>query len=206
MTLEAKDVGVRYGKEAWLLRGVNLRIEPGEIVGLFGRSGIGKTTLARILAGYIRPQEGIVTLCGKPLPDNGYHPVQLVFQHPETSVNPRWRMRQVLNEGWSPDEAILDSLGIRKEWLHRRPNELSGGELQRFCVARALGPNTQFLIADEMTAMLDAVTQAQIWRAVLQQAEKRRIGLLVISHEQVLLHRLCSRIVDLAAAGMRSSN
>ena len=66
----------------------------------------------------------------------------------------------------NPIKRCLELLGIDQEWLERWPNELSGGELQRFCVARALGPNTRFLIADEMTTMLDAITQAQIWHAV----------------------------------------
>ena len=76
-------------------------------------------------------------------------------------------------------------------------NELSGGELQRFCVARALGRGTRFLLADEMTAMLDAITQAQIWQVVLEVARKENMGVLVISHEKHLIHRLCTRVVDL---------
>ena len=85
---------------------------------------------------------------------------------------------------WKPDPELLDLLGIEQEWLTRWPNELSGGELQRFCVARALGPEIRFLIADEMTTMLDAITQAQIWQAVLEIAEKREMGIIVVSHEE----------------------
>lgn len=196
MSLKANNIGFRYGKEKWLFCEVNMYVEPGEIVGLVGPSGSGKTTLAHILAGYEQPQEGNVTLCGSPLPASGYHPVQLVLQHPEKSVNPRWRMREIVNEGWEPEPALLSSLGIQQEWLNRWPNELSGGELQRFCVARALGPNTQFIIADEMTTMLDAITQAQIWQTILQQAKERNVGVLIVSHEYSLIKRLCSRIID----------
>ena len=95
-------------------------------------------------------------------------------------------MDKVLNEGGKPDPELLALLGIEQEWLTRWPNELSGGELQRFCVARALGPDTRFLIADEMTTMLDAITQAQIWQAVLEIAEKREMGIIVVSHEEKL--------------------
>lgn len=108
-----------------------------------------------------------------------------------------WQMSSTLNEGWRPDDNFLKSIGIEIEWRRRWPNELSGGELQRFCVARALSPVTQFLIADEMTTMLDAITQAQIWQLILDIARQRNVGVMVVSHEARLLERLCSRIVKL---------
>lgn len=200
MRLEARDVWFRHNREgAWLLQRLNLHFEAGEIVGLTGPSGSGKSSLARLLAGYARPQQGELRLAGQPLPLTGYHPVQLVLQHPENAVNPRWRIRRILREGWIPDAELLHRLGIMEQWLDRWPHELSGGELQRICVARALGPATQFLIADEMTAMLDAVTQAQIWAAIRQIAAARRMGVLVISHDAHLLQRLCSRTFELHA-------
>ena len=197
MQLDAKDVGFRYGNGEWLFRGVNFTINPGEIVGIVGPSGQGKTTFARILAGFENPIEGTVTLGGLPVKKKGYQPIQLVFQHPEKAINPRWKMQKSLREGWEPDRTLLEAFGIEQEWLTRWPNELSGGELQRFCVVRALGPETRFLIADEMTTMLDAITQAQIWHAVLDIAKKREMGVIVISHEAKLIERLCSRVVTL---------
>ncbi|MFC0561096.1 ABC transporter ATP-binding protein [Halalkalibacter alkalisediminis] len=195
MQLEAKNIGFRYDKESWIFRNRNLSLSSGEVVGLIGPSGCGKTTFARMLAGYMQPFEGQVLLNNAPLPKKGYQPVQLVFQHPEKAVNPKWRMKKILTEGGKFDDEWLELIGIKKEWLRRWPNELSGGELQRFCVARALGAHTQFLIADEMTTMLDAITQAQIWHAVLDVARKRNIGILVISHEQPLINRLCDRVI-----------
>ncbi|WP_367110801.1 ABC transporter ATP-binding protein [uncultured Psychrobacter sp.] len=197
MQLEAKNIGFRYGEGPWLFRGVNITIESGEIVGLIGPSGSGKTTLCRILSGYEAPLEGSVTLDGSAISKTAYHPVQLVFQHPEKAVNPRWKMWKVLHEGWKPDQSLLDSLGIEEEWFTRFPRELSGGELQRFCVARALGPKTKFLIADEMTTMLDAITQAQIWQAVLEKFEHSDVGILIVSHDAALINRLCHRVIDL---------
>ena len=196
MQIEAKGIGFRYENGPWLFQDVNLTLNPGEIIGLTGPSGRGKTTFCRILAGFEQPAEGTITFDGKPLRKKGYHPVQLIFQHPEKAVNPRWKMRKTLNEGWNPDQELLDLFGIKREWLERWPNELSGGELQRFCVARALGPNTRFLIADEMTTMLDAITQAQIWHAVLQIAEKRNMGIVVVSHEAKLMQRICHRVIQ----------
>ncbi|SDN73443.1 peptide/nickel transport system ATP-binding protein [Psychrobacillus sp. OK028] len=196
MQLEAKDVGFRYGDGPWLFQRVNVMLEPGEIVGITGPSGRGKTTFCRILAGFESPVEGTVHVNGAPLPKSGYHPVQMVLQHPEKATNPRWKMHKVLNEGYQPDKELLDLLGIEQEWLTRWPHELSGGELQRFCVARALGPNTRFLIADEMTTMLDANTQAQIWHAIMSIAKQREMGILVVTHESKLMQRLCHRVID----------
>ena len=197
MHLEAKDVSFYYKKGSWILREVDVSLKSGEILGLSGPSGSGKSTLAKILSGYEIPQQGRVILDGSPLAKIGYNPVQLVFQHPEKAVNPRWQMKKTLYEGWKPDEVILDQLEIEKQWLNRYPKELSGGELQRFCVARALGEKTRFLIADEMTTMLDAITQAKIWQVVISVAQQRDIGIVVISHDEKLLEHLCFRVIEM---------
>ncbi len=196
MLLKGENISFRYNKGPFILDNVSIAIGAGEVVGLLGPSGCGKTTLGRILAGYQLPEKGRVTVGDKPLPTKGFNPVQLIFQHPERAVNPRWQMHKTLNEGWEPSDELLDELGIEKQWLTRWPNELSGGELQRFCVARALAPPTEFLIADEMTTMLDAITQAQIWHVAMRIVRERNIGMVVISHEAHLINRLCDRIVD----------
>lgn len=196
--LKGSGLGFRYQRRLpWLFAGLDLAVAPGSVVGICGPSGCGKTTLARILAGYAEPTFGAVTLDGAPLPRRGYCPVQLIAQHPELAVNPRWTIADALAEGTPPDPALLNTLQISPTWLARRPHELSGGELQRIAVARALAPPTRYLIADEMTAMLDAATQAQIWHAVLGIAAERRIGLLVISHDEHLLARLQAHVIRL---------
>ncbi|WHH59250.1 ATP-binding cassette domain-containing protein [Petroclostridium sp. X23] len=197
MRLDAKNISFRYGNGSFILKDVNLFIDKGERVGLVGPSGYGKSTLAKILSGYLKPTKGEVLIDGKPLPAKGYCPVQLVYQHPEKALNPRWKLRDSLYEGLEPDVELLDSMGIEREWLDRWPNELSGGEMQRFCVARVLGEKTKFLIADEMSTMLDVITQAQIWNYVLQTVEKRGMGLLVVTHNHALADRICTRIIDL---------
>ncbi|WP_410509782.1 ATP-binding cassette domain-containing protein [Methanosarcina hadiensis] len=191
MCLKGENISFGYKKNSLVLNNISISLDRGEVLGLIGDSGSGKSTLCKILAGYENNYEGKVSLDGKGIPSKGYNPVQLIFQHPEKAVNPKWKMKDILNEGHNVPQEILDSFGIKKGWLNRWPNELSGGELQRFALARALGPETKFLIADEMTTMLDAITQAQIWGTVLGIVEEKNIGVLVVSHEKNLIKRLC---------------
>lgn len=198
MQLRAENISFRYNnKSPWILKNVDLTIETGERVALTGPSGYGKSTLSKILAGYIKPTEGQVLLDGKPLPERGYSPVQMIYQHPEQAVNPRWKMERTLKECWEPDEELLKEMGIESEWLKRWSSELSGGELQRFCIARVLGPQTQFLVCDEITTMLDVITQAQIWELLLERASERDLGMAVVTHNMALAEKVCSRIVSL---------
>lgn len=197
MRLEAESVWFSYGRQT-VLSGVSLSLEQGERVGLWAPSGQGKTTLCRLLAGYERPQKGRVLLEGKPLSAYGTPcPVQMVWQHPETVVDPLLPLGKTLAEAAPPDPRLLEALHIQEGWLSRFPSELSGGELQRFCIARALRPETRFLLCDEITAMLDLVTQAQIWEFLLDVASRRDLGLLIVSHQSLLLEKLCTRIEQL---------
>ena len=197
MRLEARNISFSYQDEKPVLSDIDFTVETGEIVGLTAPSGYGKSTLGKILAGYLKPDKGTVLLDGQSVDDKAFHPVQLIFQHPEKAVNPRWKMKKILTEAWVPPEEMIRKMGIEQGWMNRWPAELSGGELQRFCVLRALSPQTKFLIADEMTTMLDMITQAQIWRVVTEYAARKEMGIVVISHDTYLLKRLCSRIVRL---------
>lgn len=198
MQLRAENISFRYDRKSpWILKNVDLTLDAGERVALTGPSGYGKSTLSKILAGYLEPTEGQVLLDGKPLPTRGYSPVQMIYQHPEQAVNPRWKMERTLKECWEPDEQLLRAMGIESEWLKRWSSELSGGELQRFCIARVLGPKTQFLVCDEITTMLDVITQAQIWELLLKRARERDLGMAVVTHNMALAERVCSRIVSL---------
>lgn len=194
--VEVNGISYRYQRSEQLFTRVDLNIHPGEVVGLYGKSGSGKTTMAKIIAGYLSPAEGEVSVDGIHYPIKGAHPVQLIWQHPEKAVNPRWRMGQTLAEAGQLESGLLDKFKINDEWLHRYPSQLSSGELQRFCLARALGSNTNYLIADEMTTMLDAINQAEIWHTVLQLAEERNLGILAISHEKYLLQQISNRIIN----------
>ena len=198
MGLEARNVSFRYGRrQDWVLENVELRLERGERLALLAPSGRGKTTLAMVLAGYLAPTRGEVLLDGAPLSKRGVCPVQLIYQHPEHAVNPRWRLRKVLEESGTLREDMLGDFGIERAWLDRFPRELSGGELQRFCVARALMSGAPFLICDEISTMLDVITQAQIWSVVLAEAERRSMGLIAVTHNRHLADRIANRTYEL---------
>ena len=166
MKLKAENVSFKYpSAKEYILKDINLELDNNKIIGLIGDSGSGKSTLCKILSGYIQKYEGSVKFNEKEFPKKGFKPVQLIYQHPEKVMNPKWRTRF--------------------------PQELSGGELQRFSVVRSLNPKTEFLIADEMTTMLDAITQVQILDSVLKIVKKRNMGFLLVSHDMDLVDTIC---------------
>ena len=197
MILEARDVTFYYRgrRHAPVLQDFSISVSSGERVGLKAPSGRGKTTLCRLLAGYEKPAKGQILLDGRPVREyRGVCPVQMVWQHSETVVDPLLTLGRTLNEAGTVEERLLDALHIEPGWLTRYPSELSGGEMQRFCLARALNPAVRFLLCDEISAMLDLVTQAQIWKFLLEEAQRRGLGMLVVSHDEALLEKVCTRV------------
>ncbi|WP_405265694.1 ABC transporter ATP-binding protein [Methanobrevibacter sp.] len=195
MELKANNISFSYNKKRQILKDFSLSVDSNQIIGLMGDSGSGKSTLCKILAGYITHYSGEVTLDGNKIPDKGFYPVQLIFQHPEKTMNPKWKMEKVLNESWAPSKELRDTFGLKDQWLTRWPNELSGGELQRFSILRAINPETKFIIADEISTMLDAVTQVQIWEKLINHAKSNNIGILAVSHDHELLEVICDDIL-----------
>ncbi|MDR1358757.1 MAG: ATP-binding cassette domain-containing protein [Coriobacteriales bacterium] len=197
--LEARALSFGYGSKL-LFKDCSLSVERGERVAVQAPSGFGKTTLCRILAGYTQPDEGKVLVDGRALPRKGRCPVQMIMQHPETVVDPRLRMQDVLEEAGEVSGALLESFQVDPRWLDRFAHELSGGELQRICLVRALATNPRYLIADELSTMLDAVTQASVWHALLKEAESRNLGMVIVTHATPLARRVATRVVDLYGA------
>ena len=195
--LDAKDLSYRYGEDSPVLWNVSLRVADGERLALLGPSGRGKSTLALLLAGYLPLQQGTITLDGASLPKGGYNPVQLIYQHPEKAMDPRWKVGATLREAWDVPQELLTAIGAEPDWLTRWPHELSGGQLQRLSILRALSPKTRVLIADEITASLDSITQAQIWSVILREIEKNRTMLIAITHNEALAQRICTRMVHI---------
>lgn len=198
MELIGSNISFKYpSAKKYLLKDIDIYLDNGKIIGLVGDSGSGKSTLCKILSGYIQRFEGRVTLNGEDLPKKEFCPVQLIYQHPEKVMNPKWKMNDVLGESWEVPDSLLEEFGIQKSWMTRFPQELSGGELQRFSVLRSLNPKTKFLIADEMTTMLDAITQVQIIDSVLKIVKERNMGFLLVSHDMDLVNTICDDIIYL---------
>lgn len=195
--LKGESISFTYPCGKTILNNVSIAIELGQIVGLTAASGRGKSTLAKVLAGHEKPTEGQVLFEGCRLPSKGFNPVQLIYQHPERAVNPLLKLEQIIKEGGEAEEELFGALEIDKKWLYRYPTELSGGELQRLCILRAIKAPTKILIADEMTAMLDPITQLKIWQVLLSVAKERNIGVLVISHNKYLLNKISDKLIEL---------
>ena len=184
-----------------------ITIRQGEAVSLVGPSGSGKSTIGRVMAGLLPQKDVKMYWKGKQMQTQygksqhvfssavlNANPIQLVYQQAEHAFHPKVRMGQVLQHHKDViDSSIWHALGIEEGWLDRWPHELSGGQLQRLNILRALLPTTELLIADEMTASLDPMAQAQIWKAIEIWRQKNQAALLLITHNQALADRLTAR-------------
>ena len=199
MILEVKNLSYQYTEtDRVILDDFSFSMTNKERLGLVAPSGVGKTTLCKLIGGYLKPDQGEILLDGKPITEyRGYCPIQMIWQQPEMAVNPRLKMKEALAEGDEVEERVIRGLGIEEDWLNRFPAELSGGEMQRFSIARSLGKRTRFLIADEISTMLDLITQSQIWNFVLKEVKDREIGLIAVSHSQPLLDKICTSQIRL---------
>ncbi|MGW1145050.1 ABC transporter ATP-binding protein [Streptomyces sp. NPDC002454] len=213
--LELRSVVAGYDRRAPVVRGVDLHVAPGESVGLLGPSGCGKSTLARVAALLHRPYAGEVDLAGEPVrgwrhqaPRAQRTAIGVVFQQPRLAADPRLTLADVIAEPLRatgrPAEAprrteeLARTVGLGPDLLGRRPHEVSDGQLQRACLARALVLRPRLLIADEMTAMLDASTTAALVAVVEEYRARTGAALLAVGHDRVLLERWCDRTVTWA--------
>lgn len=196
--IEVKNLSFSYDGKRDIIKNCSLTLERGEVLGLVAPSGYGKSTLGKLIAGYIKAPRGTVLVDGKDIRDlKGFLPVQMVHQNPEKNVNITWKVGKILNEGWQVTGEIKEAFGIREQFLDKFPVELSGGELQRICLARVMGDPCKYLIADEVTSMLDTINQAEICKILLDFAKNKKVGILFISHNKALLDLIADRIIDL---------
>jgi peptide/nickel transport system ATP-binding protein len=223
--VETRDLGMRFVvKSAFLarnrrtldaVRGVSLSIREGEVFGLVGESGSGKSTVARLIAGLYTPTAGGVRFAGTDLTalrgEKALNPfrrqIQMVFQDPYSSLNPRMRVRDAVAEPirfhrLAADEAqtrrivhdLLEVVGLGADAAERFPHEFSGGQRQRICIARALATRPRFLICDEPTSALDVSIQAQILNLLKDLQEKLGLTMLFISHDLPVIRQMCDRV------------
>src|SRR5262245_32627560 len=217
--LEARNVSRTFRLSAGMLRrartltavdDVSLAVRPGEVVGLVGESGCGKTTLARMLMGLLPPSSGTVAVDGQPLSALGRLAVaglvQPVFQDPYSSLNPRKSVGTIITlplrihgaphpAGWRARvEAMMERVGLSRTLYDNYPSQLSGGQRQRVAIARALINEPRLVICDEPTSALDVSVQSQILN--LLQDLRRDLGLayLLISHNLAVVEHMATRV------------
>lgn len=211
--LELQGITAGYDRRGPVVRDAHLALRPGEALGLLGPSGCGKSTLARVAALLHRPDRGTVVLDGTPVTGFRHRApralrtaVGVVFQQPRLSADPRLTLRDLVAEPLratgrrhGADEAVAalaERVGLGPDLLVRRPHEVSDGQLQRACLARALVLRPRWLVCDEMTAMLDASTTAALVGVVEEYRRETGAGLLAVGHDPVLLGRWCDRTAD----------
>ncbi|MGE7386755.1 ABC transporter ATP-binding protein [Streptomyces sp. NPDC004126] len=208
--LELKGITAGYDRRGPVVRNAHLALHPGEALGLLGPSGCGKSTLARVAALLHRPDRGTVAFDGRAVtgfrhraPRSLRTAVGVVFQQPRLSADPRLSLYDLVAEplratgrraeAEAAVAGLADRVGLGPGLLARRPHEVSDGQLQRACLARALVLRPQWLVCDEMTAMLDASTTAALVGVVEEYRKETGAGLLAVGHDPVLLGRWCDR-------------
>ncbi|MDH0612560.1 MULTISPECIES: ABC transporter ATP-binding protein [unclassified Agrobacterium] len=197
-----KIYGRRNGYHA--VRDVNLTLKQGEVFGLAGESGSGKTSVARMIMGLSRPTSGNLVI-DAPAPARGKRLTQIVYQNPGTSLNPKRTVKQTLSlplksigmDGPARESRMQELMGLVRlpqSYLGKYPHELSGGQKQRVAIARALAAEPKILILDEPTAALDVSVQKTVIDLLLQLREELGLTYLMISHDLSLMRNFCSRI------------
>ena len=214
--IEVKGISKSFGEKK-VLDNLSFSFSEGETVGIYGRSGIGKTTLARILSGLTLPDSGEVWFSGKLLlsKERGYDralgsSIQMVYQHPYASLDPNQKIKDSLvelikyhNMAKGKDEIdtlieeTLSSVNLSLSVLSHLPRQISGGEAQRVALARCLLMNPKLLIMDEATSMLDVMVQANVFKEVQSTVIEKGGSVMLISHDRELVDFLSDRMLSL---------
>ena len=200
--LEINGLNVYYNKKQHVLKDISFSMKKGEILGLVGESGCGKTTLAKAVLGMQRHYDGSISLdCPNP---------QMVFQDPYSSLNPSKKIGWILEEPMRMKKGkdrlshtqrqekvgeMLEKVGLDAKIKEHYPSELSGGQRQRIAIAAALLCGTDFLIADEPVSALDVTIQSQIIRLLLKLHKEMGLSILFISHDLRVVYQMCDRVM-----------
>jgi peptide/nickel transport system ATP-binding protein len=192
------------------VRDVSATVARGERFGIVGESGSGKSTLLRLICGLDQPTSGEVLVEGRPIHDQparrlGWlrQRLQLVFQDPMSSLDPRMRVRDIIAEplvaqGKHDNEArvveLLEAVGMSAGDAHRYPHQFSGGQRQRISVARALAPGPDILVADEPVSALDVSVRAQVLNLIDEVVEGFDLTLIFVSHDLSVVRHVCDRV------------
>jgi peptide/nickel transport system ATP-binding protein len=212
--LEVKNVTASYTGGDNVLEAIDLKIHRGRTVALVGESGSGKSTLARVITGLLPPVKGKVIFKGEVLPDalksrqrEDLRRLQMIYQMPDTALNPRQKVRQILGRplafyfNYSRKQQavrineLLEQIELPKDYIDRYPTELSGGEKQRICIARALAAQPDLIICDEVTSALDQLVAQEILKLLLGLQKKLHVSYLFITHDLATVKAISDEIV-----------
>lgn len=196
------------------INGVSLDVRRGEALCVVGESGCGKSTVARTIMGLIKPTAGSVSFKGERIDNLSAKQLlpwrkrmQMIFQNPHASLNPRMRVHQTLEEPVAfhnpmlsraevreKVEGVMESVGIDPSWSSRYPHEFSGGQRQRISIARALAVDPEFIVADEPISALDVSIQAQVLNLLMDAQEQRKLTYLFITHDLSVVEHFGTRV------------
>jgi peptide/nickel transport system ATP-binding protein len=205
--IEVRDLERRYSRrDVHALRGVSFDVEPGQRFGIVGESGSGKSTLVRLLAGLDQPTSGSITFRGQRVdgvPERKLKflrsELQIVFQDPMGSLDPRMRVRDIICEplGRVDRERVaelLDAVGLPADAGDRYPHQFSGGQRQRISIARALAPRPSVLVADEPVSALDVSVRAQILDLLADLVDRFELTMVFVSHDLGVVRHVCDTV------------
>lgn len=218
VVLKVEDLTASYTGENPVLEDISLTVHRGRTVALVGESGSGKSTLARVITGLLPPVSGCVRFNGEALPAALKHRkredlrrLQMVYQMPDTALNPRQQIRKIIgrplkfyfNASRRQREArileLLEQVELPADYIDRYPTELSGGEKQRICIARALVAKPDLIICDEVTSALDQLVAEGILKLLLNLQRKLQVSYLFITHDLATVKAIADEIVVMLA-------
>ncbi len=208
------ESGFCRNKKINAVNNVSFQIHDGEIFGLIGGSGCGKTTTSRMIMGFLKPDSGSIRYNGCELTTlkkkewlKMRQEIQIVFQNPQMTFNPRATIYNCCAEpirlfhlAKNREEErvlvyeMLDSVGVSRDQINKYPHEISGGQAQRISIIRALSSNPKLLICDEPTSMLDVSVQAQVIALIKEKQSKKGISILYVSHDLDVIRSVCQRV------------
>ena len=212
--LKVQNVSASYTGKEMVLEDINLKIRRGRTVALVGESGSGKSTLARVITGLLPPLQGKIIFEGKELPPalksrdhESLRQMQMIYQMPDTALNPRQKVRKIIGRplsfyfGMSGKERedriidLLEKIELSEKYIDRYPAELSGGEKQRICIARALAANPNLIICDEVTSALDQLVAEEILKLLQRLQNELGVSYLFITHDLATVKAISDEIV-----------
>jgi peptide/nickel transport system ATP-binding protein len=212
--LKAENVSASYTGKEMVLEDIDLKIKRGKTIALVGESGSGKSTLARVITGLLPPLQGKIIFEGEELsPDlksrkrENLRAMQMIYQMPDTAVNPRHKIRKIIGRplsfyfgitGKKQEDRILellDMIELPAKYIERYPAELSGGEKQRICIARALAADPKLIICDEVTSALDQLVAEEILKLLQRLQDDLGVSYLFITHDLATVKAISDEIV-----------